>query len=158
MQRALLAIGLAGMLALPGWAHEFTVGDLTIGHPFAIATPAGARTGAGYLSVTNAGPEPDRLVAVKADLPRVELHATEVDAAGVARMAAVEAVEVPPGETVTLAPQGTHVMFMGLTAPLEAGASLPAVLVFEKAGEVAVEFKVETWAQAVPEPGAHAGH
>jgi periplasmic copper chaperone A len=158
MRRGLLAIGLAGMLALPAWAHEFSVGDLTIGHPYAIVTPTGARTGAGYLSVTNEGPEPDRLVAVKADFPRVELHMTEVDAAGVARMAGVEAVEVPPGATVTLAPQGTHVMFMGLTAPLEAGASLPAVLVFEKAGEVAVEFKVETRAEAAPEPGAHAGH
>jgi copper(I)-binding protein len=156
MRRGLLAIGLAGMLALPGWAHEFTVGDLTIGHPYAIATPAGARTGAGYLSVTNAGPEPDRLVAVKADFPRVELHTTEVDAAGVARMGAAEAVEVPPGATVTLAPQGTHVMFMGLAAPLVEGEQVPAVLVFEKAGEVAVEFAVE--ARKAGDETGHGGH
>jgi copper(I)-binding protein len=32
---------------------------------------------------------------------------------------------------------------MGLTAPLAEGARVPAVLVFEKAGEVAVEFAVE---------------
>jgi copper(I)-binding protein len=154
MRRAALAIGLAGMLAVPGWAHEFTVGALTIGHPYAVATPAGARTGAGYLSVTNAGAEADRLVAVEADFPRVELHATEVDAGGVARMRAVEAVEVPAGATVTLAPQGTHVMFIGLTAPLAEGARVPAVLVFEKAGEVAVEFAVEPRKA----DDGHAGH
>ena len=132
MRRAGLAFGL--LLALPAWGHEFTAGALTIGHPYAFATAPGARTGAGYLSVTNAGAEADRLVAVKADFPRVELHTTEVDAAGVARMGAVEAVEVPPGATVTLEPRGTHVMFMGLTAPLAEGERVPAVLVFEKAG------------------------
>ena len=44
---------------------------------------------------------------------------------------------------VTLAPQGLHVMFMGLEAPLAAGASIPATLVFERAGEIAIEFEVE---------------
>ena len=45
MRGALLAVGLAGMLVLPGWAHEFTAGALTIGHPYAFATAPGARTG-----------------------------------------------------------------------------------------------------------------
>jgi copper(I)-binding protein len=34
-------------------------------------------------------------------------------------------------------------MFMGLSAPLEAGGMLDATLVFEQAGEVAVQFNVE---------------
>ena len=145
--RFLLSLGLVAGLALPASAHEYTVGDLAIGHPHAAATAAGARTGAGYLSVTNSGAEADRL--------RVELHATEADAAGVARMRPVEALEVPPGATVTLAPQGTHVMFMGLDAPLVEGERVPAVLVFEKAGEVAVEFAVEPRAATTTE---HDGH
>ena len=58
-------------------------------------------------------------------------------------MRPVEAPRHPAGATVTLAPQGLHVMFMGLDAPLVAGASIPATLVFERAGEIAVEFKVE---------------
>jgi copper(I)-binding protein len=102
---ALAAAGLASAAA----AHEYKLGDLTIGHPYAIETAATAKTGAGYLSITNAGSAPDRLLAVEAGFPRVELHATEVDAAGVARMAPVEGLEIGPGETVTLAPQGTHV-------------------------------------------------
>jgi copper(I)-binding protein len=152
--RLILSLGLAAGLALPVAAHEYAVGALAVGHPYAAATAAGARAGAGYLSVTNAGAEADRLLAVRADFPRVELHATEVDAAGVARMRPVEAVEVPAGATVTLAPQGTHVMFMGLDAPLVEGERVPAVLVFEKAGEVAVEFAVEARGDAAE----HGGH
>ena len=143
MRSILLALGLAVGLVLPGWSHEYRLGDLTVGHPYAVATPAGARTGAGYFSVTNAGGAPDRLLAVEAGFPRVELHTTTVDAAGVARMERVEALDLPPGATVALAPQATHVMLMGLTAPLEAGTKLPAVLVFERAGRLPVELNVE---------------
>jgi periplasmic copper chaperone A len=142
LRTTIAALAAAGLAAAAG-AHEYRLGDLTIGHPYAIATPATAKTGAGYLSISNAGSAPDRLIAVEAPFPRVELHTTEVDAAGVARMSAVEAVEIQPGQTVTLAPQGTHVMFMGLAAPLTAGEKIDATLVFEKAGEVAVQFNVE---------------
>jgi copper(I)-binding protein len=142
-------------LAVPAAAHEFNLGDLSIGHPTATATAPGARAGAGYFSVTNEGSEPDRLLAVEADFPRVQLHVTEVDADGVARMLPLEVLEVPAGATVTLAPQGTHVMFMGLDAPLEEGARVPATLVFEHAGTIEVEFLVEPRAAS---GGEHAGH
>jgi copper(I)-binding protein len=130
-------------LALPAGAHEFKAGGLTVGHPYAPATAATARTAAGYFTVTNSGDAADTLIGVRADLPRVELHGTETDAAGVTSMPHLEALEIPPGATVTFAPRGLHVMFMGLEAPLLAGDTLPATLVFEKAGDVPVEFSVE---------------
>ena len=139
----LAAAAAAALAASAAAAHEYTLGALAVGHPYAVETPATAKTGAGYFSVTNSGTTPDRLLEIRTDLPRAEIHASEVDAQGVARMRPVEALEIPPGATVTLAPQGLHVMFMGLTAPLAAGASIPATLVFERAGEIAVEFKVE---------------
>jgi copper(I)-binding protein len=142
LRLALAALGLA--LPLAAFAHGFTIGALEIGHPYSVETAPGVRTGAGYLSVTNTGPSPDRLLAVKADFPKVEIHETATDAAGVARMGPVAGVEIAPGATVELAPRGVHVMFMGLPAPLAAGARFPATLVFEHAGEVAVEFVVET--------------
>ena len=140
-----LLAALAAALSVAGAAraHEFRVGDLTIGHPYAIETPATAKSGAGYLTITNAGDAPDRLLAVEAAVPRAEIHTSETDAAGVTRMLPVDGVEIPPGGTVTLEPGGLHVMFMGLGAPFEAGAKIDATLVFEKAGEVAVEFNVE---------------
>lgn len=43
-------------------AHEFKVGELVIDHPMAFETFRSAMSGAGYLSVTNNGPQdaPDR--------------------------------------------------------------------------------------------------
>jgi copper(I)-binding protein len=137
------AVAAVALAWAPLAAHEFKIGDLAIGHPYAPETAPTAKTAAGYLTITNDGATPDRLIEVRSALPRAEIHTTEVDTQGVARMSRVDALEILPGETVELAPQGTHVMFMGLSAPLEAGGMLDATLVFEQAGEVAVQFNVE---------------
>ena len=138
-----LAFALA-LLALPASAHEVKTGNLVIDHPYALETAATAMSGAGYMTITNTGSAPDRLLAVRADFPRVTLHGTETDAQGVARMIPIEGIAIAPGETVTLAPGGMHVMFMGLDGdPFEEGERIPATLIFERAGEIAVEFWVE---------------
>jgi len=130
---------------LPGFAmgHDFRVGDLHVEHPFASATPATAMTGAGYLTILNSGTEDDTLIAVEADYPRVMMHnSATVD--GIASMIAMDGVTIPAGETVSFAPGGLHVMFMGLDGdPLDVGESVPATLVFEKAGRLDVVFKVK---------------
>lgn len=130
-------------LSTASFAHEFKVGDLVIDHPMAFSTAATAKSGGGFLQVTNTGDTADRLIAVKADFPRVELHTTE-ETDGIARMMHVEAIDIPAGETVTLKPGGFHVMFMGLNGdPFEVGEKIPATLVFEKSGEIEVMFDVE---------------
>ena len=48
-----------------------------------------------------------------------------------------------PGATVELKPGGLHVMFMGIKAPFREGESVKAVLTFEKAGDIEVEFKID---------------
>jgi periplasmic copper chaperone A len=155
----LAAPGLATAgLATPGLAHEFQAGLLEIAHPYAVETPPTAMTGAGYFSVTNHGTEPDRLLGVRADYPRVELHTSRTNADGVTRMVPLEAIEIAPGATVTLAPRGMHVMFMGLRGhPFEAGGHVPATLLFERAGEVPIEFWVEKRGDAAPQMD-HSGH
>lgn len=150
MKRLALALSLLTMHAT---AHEVTTETLVIDHPYALETPATAMSGAGYMTITNSGAEPDRLLAVRADFPRVTLHGTETDTQGVTRMVSVEGIEIAPGRTVTLAPGGMHVMFMGLDGdPFEEGERIPATLVFERAGEIAVEFWVE------PRDGGMTGH
>lgn len=141
------------LMAVPATAHEVTTESLRIDHPYALETPATSMSGAGYMTITNTGPDPDRLLAVRADFPRVTLHGTQTDAQGVTRMVPVEGIAVAPGETVTLAPGGMHVMFMGLDGdPFDEGERIPATLVFERAGEISVEFWVE------PRSGGTTGH
>jgi copper(I)-binding protein len=147
---ALLGLGLGA--AGGASAHDYAAGDLVIAHPYATATAPTAKTAAGYLTITNKGSAPDTLVAVKADFPEVSLHTVETDAQGVTRMLPAAGIEIAPGATVELAPRTAHVMFIGLPAPFEAGEEVAATLVFEKAGEVAVDFTVE------PRAGAGAAH
>ncbi|MBZ8118840.1 copper chaperone PCu(A)C [Roseovarius sp. LXJ103] len=126
-------------------AHEFTASDLVIGHPYSFETTATAQTGIGFLTITNNGDTPDRLMSVEADFDRVSLHRTE-EQDGVARMLPQpDGVEIAPGAVVTLEPGGLHVMFMGLGGdPLELGEAIPATLIFEEAGPVDVVFYVES--------------
>jgi hypothetical protein len=49
---------------------------------------------------------------------------------------------IPPGASVTLAPGGSHMMFIGINAPFSEGKHISAALTFEKAGEIDVTFDV----------------
>jgi copper(I)-binding protein len=57
-------------------------------------------------------------------------------------MRPVEAIELPAGEAVALAPGGYHVMLLDLAAPLEIGQTFTLTLTFEKAGTRDVEVTV----------------
>jgi periplasmic copper chaperone A len=135
---------------------DVQAGALKIGQPWSRATPNGAQVGAGYLTITNTGPEPDRLVGGSlANAGRVEVHAVTMEN-GVMRMHPVEGgLEIKPGETVVLKPGGNHMMFMDLTAPLREGETVEGTLIFEKAGTVRIPFTVEGVAARAPAAGAH---
>jgi hypothetical protein len=137
---------LIGALLLGGTAgaHELTVGDLQFIHPHIPQPAATAQVAAGYLAISNAGAEPDRLVGVSSTIAKsVSLHQSRVDANGVASMSPVEMLEIPAGETVLLEPGGYHIMFMGLTGRFSEGDMLPVTLTFEKAGAIEMEFMVD---------------
>lgn len=141
LRRTLLA-ALPAAFALPAAAHDYTAGDIAIGHPWTRAAGANA-TGAGFMTLRNTGTQPDRLVSAASPIARhIELH-THVRDGDVMRMRPVESVPVPAGQSVELRPGGYHLMMMGLTAPLQQGARVPVTLRFERAGEVQVELSVE---------------
>jgi periplasmic copper chaperone A len=57
----LLAALLGQLLAPPARAGNYDVGEIHIADTWARATPKGASSGAGYMTVTNNGTAPDRL-------------------------------------------------------------------------------------------------
>ena len=125
------------------WADGVRAGALDIKDPWARATVPGQANGAGYLEVDNMGSTPDRLVSVHSDAAqKVEMHTMTMEN-GTAQMREVDGgVEVPAGGKVTVAPGGYHLMFVKLKAPFAAGASVPVVLTFQKAGDVKVMMPV----------------
>ncbi len=140
-----LAAGLAGSAA----AHEYRVGSLHIDHPvIRVASPV-SKTGAGFLTIVNRGKQPDRLVAVITDAAnRADLHGTIQQGNVMQMRAQADGVPIPAGGTVTFAPGGLHVMFIGLKAPVPDGRMIKARLQFARAGAVDVAFKAEGAAAA----------
>jgi len=132
------------LAALPAQAAEVTVGSLKISAPWARATPKGASVGGVYMTITNTGTVPDRLTGGStAVASRFEVHEMKMDN-GVMKMRPVEGgIVIKPGQSVTLAPNGYHVMLMGMNQPLTQGQHFKATLQFEKAGKVDVDFAVE---------------
>lgn len=162
---AFLAAAFCALVMSGAAAHEYTLGSLKIGHPWARATPKGSTIGGGYLKITNNGTAPDRFVGGSSDVSKsVELHEMTMDN-GVMKMRAMgKGVEIAPGQTVEFKPGGYHIMFVGLKKPLEKGQRVKATLDFEKAGKVDVEFLIEsigaqsgTSDNAMP-PGMHMSH
>ena len=132
------------VFSTPSLAHDYTVGALTLDHPYIPAAIGNAPAAGGFLTITNAGTEPDALIGVEAPFAGMAmLHETVVDGDGVARMSHIER------STFLLAAQ-SHWNAAACTScswiwpsPRPKGMMLPATLIFEKAGPVAVEFKVE---------------
>lgn len=144
---AVLALG-----SCLAWAAA--AGDApVVSDAWARATPPGATVGAAYM-VIQGGSKADRLV--EASSPRaamVHLHSVETRD-GVAKMRGIDAVEVAAGERVELAPMSTHLMLMGLDAPLVAGQSFVVELVFAESGAQSVTVTVRPAAAA----DDHSGH
>ena len=80
----------------------------------------------------------------------VQIHDMKMEE-GVMRMRQLTGgLGVPAGARVELKPRSLHLMFMQLKAPLVAGQTVPVTLQFEKAGSVAVQFRVEAMGASAP--------
>jgi periplasmic copper chaperone A len=153
MTRILAIAAVAAIAAASGVsAHEYQLRALHIDHPFARATPPGARSGGVFLSVENNGDRADRLLSVSTPVAgTAELHQMVMDA-GVMRMRAVAGLDVKPGDRLVLKPGGYHVMLADLKRPLQAGDSFPLTLGFEKAGSIEVSVVVESMGAGAMHP------
>lgn len=130
------AVALAMALTAPALAHSIELGSLSLTDLWTRATPPGAPTAGGYLTIANSGSEADRLIAVASPIAgRGELHIMETKD-GVMTMHPVDGIEIPAGGSVTIAPGGYHLMFITLSAPLSEGGEMPVTLTFEKAGSI----------------------
>ncbi|HEV7277961.1 MAG TPA: copper chaperone PCu(A)C [Devosiaceae bacterium] len=136
----------------------FAAGDLEITGAFSRATLPAAKVAGGYLTIENRGTGPDRLLGGSTEAAeRLEVHQMEMDG-DTMKMSRVEGgLELPPGETVTLAPGGLHLMLIGLASPFTEGECLEVTLQFAQAGEVPVVLNIGGIA-ADAAPDEHAGH
>lgn len=149
--RRLTLAALLATITLAARAGDYKLGSIEIIQPWTRATPPTAPSGGGFLTITNKGTTPDRLIAVRSPTAdKAEIHEMKMDG-NVMRMRELEkGIEIPPGGTVELKPGGFHVMFMGLKVPFAKDGKVPATLVFEKAGSIDVELQVAALGASAP--------
>jgi copper(I)-binding protein len=150
-----LAIAMLFLLCGAAAAEDVKAGPISVKDAWSRATPQGTEVGVGYLTITNDGDAPDRLVSAEAAFAgQAEIHQMMMNN-GVMQMRPVpEGVTVPAKGKLVFSPDSYHLMFMGLKGPLKAGDTVACSLIFEHAGKVEVTFHVESMGAAGPE-GAH---
>lgn len=139
-----LALGYAMLLPALASADcsSVSAGDLTISKAWSRVTIGTQRPAVFYVEIRNNGGSDDRLMGIETPIAGMPMLHQTVIQDGVAAMPHAEAVEVPAGKTVALAPGGYHGMLMELSTALSEGETLPVTLIFEKAGAVEIEAQV----------------
>jgi copper(I)-binding protein len=136
------------MVALPAWAQ------VSAEQPWTRATPPGAKTGAGFMQLKNAGAA-DRVVGASSPVAgRVEMHIT-VREGDVMKMREVKGFDIPANGSFALKPGGAHLMLMDLKRPIKKGEKVPLTLKLEKGGELKLELTAEETGARAP---AHKMH
>ena len=133
------------LLVTPAIAHDGVIhlGPINISAPFTRATLPNAPVGGGFLTIENTGDTDDRLVSVAATVSgAVQLHEMAMQGDVMKMRELPDGITIPAGETITLAPGGLHIMFMGLTQPFTEGQTVAVTLTFEQAGSVDMELPV----------------
>lgn len=137
-----LTLASVAMMATGALAHDFTVGDLEVVHPWARASAGPAKSGGAYMTIKNAGSTADRLLSVSSTVAKkTHLHTTVMEN-NVMKMRPVDAISIPAGGMVELKPGSFHVMFMGLKQPFMEGDMFPLTLTFDTAGTLDIKVYV----------------
>lgn len=136
--RLLTTALLLSLASLPAAAGPVQVTDAWVNE-----APPSATNNAAYITLRN-GDQADALLGASTPAARVaEVHEVSVEG-GLKRMRPVKALELAPGQVLTFAPGGLHIMLVDVKQPLRAGARLPLTLRFRKAGAVTVQAVVRS--------------
>jgi len=128
------------------WPSLSAAGDLAIEGAWIRLPPPKANTAA-YMTLVNRGAAPIRITGVRSPSVEVlELHESRVEG-GVASMRRIDAIEIPVGGRVTLAPRGLHLMLIR-PGTLSDGATVELVFTIEGAEDQAFEVPVRREADA----------
>lgn len=140
MQRRRLIISLAGLITLPAVAraHSYKLGDIAIGHAWALPVEV-SREGQAFVPLVNNGKATDELVAARSSVcGQIELRwNNRYDDPPLASFV------LEPGKPLPMRPTARHLRLMGLGAPLVLDQRFTIILDFRDAGETEVEFHVE---------------
>lgn len=143
--------GLVLALSANVWAAEVKVSDA-----WSRATPPGLDVGGAFMTLT-ADADSKLVEASSPAASSAELHRMSMDK-GTMVMRRVDAIDLPKGKTVHLAPGGLHVMLFGLKAPLKAGEQLPLTLTVRDAKGKSQKIEVKAEVREIGGGAMHHHH
>lgn len=138
----LTSLAVMALTSSSAMADDHGSHGIMVHNVYAYPTKASMPAAAVFMEVVNNSTENDRLIGVKVDdAERAEIHTMEMDG-DIMRMRKVEGLDIPAGNSLTLAPGGNHVMVFGLEEDWNAGDDEDVTLVFEHAGEIEYDMHV----------------
>jgi len=133
-RRALLLTPLSLIIARSADASGFTLGAITITHPW--AAPSATEAAAMFMLLRNGGPRADRLIAASTPVAgTVILRARDGTP--------LEYFDLLPKRPVNLRPGGRYIALRDLKAPLALDDTFPVTLRFAEAGSFTITATVE---------------
>ena len=147
MLRITLAVALSAAVltcssAISVQARDYAFSSMRVINPWSRANAAAGANAVGYMTLTNDGSKPDRLTAASCPIAKTtELH-SDINENGVMRMRPVDGIDIAPGQTVKLTPNGFHLMLIGTKERLARGSTISCTLQFQDAGAVDIELVV----------------
>jgi periplasmic copper chaperone A len=131
------SILLLPFMATAASAHSYSVGDIKIGHAWALPGLAG-QDGQCFIPMLNTGKTEDALIAARSDLClAIQLrHNARYDDPPEMQF------DLTPNKPIAMRPQAVHFRLIGLRKTLELGNTFALVLDFLNAGEIELEIHV----------------
>lgn len=134
MTAAVLLLGWSALTAHAAGKIDIQARSPAVSGAWARATVPGQSVGAVYMKIDS--PVAVTLVGIESDVSRsAEIHSMRHQN-GVMQMRAQKQLDVPAGQSIDLAPGGTHLMLLGLKKPLKAGEWLQLQVTFVDVADV----------------------
>ena len=124
-------------------AAGFELKGITVSNAHLVVFGKNAKSGAGYLVISNKNSYPVILKKVTADFGKAMLHKTDVDKKGVAKMKHLKSIIVPGNGLLRLEPAGVHVMFMNISIEIDESNKYPITLMFEDQGSLDIDLRLK---------------
>jgi copper(I)-binding protein len=140
MQRRGVIVGLAAAAAWPAAAraHSYRLGDIAIGHAWALPAQV-SRDGQAFVPLVNDGKVADELVAARSSV----CGAIELRRNNRYDDPPLSSFLLEPSKPLPMRPTARHLRLMSLRDPLLLDQRFTIILDFLNAGEMEVEFHVE---------------
>ncbi|ETX13706.1 hypothetical protein OCH239_08850 [Roseivivax halodurans JCM 10272] len=146
--RTIAAASAALLLAIPVTAHHdgeaARDSGIVVSHAYTIEAGATAHSIDVFVTIENTTDTPAVLTAAEVDFAEPGVfQAPSVDDSGKMSIREIAALEIAPGQMLTMQPGGIHIVFHDVQERVEAGDHFHAHLEFEGVGEIEIEVEVE---------------